>query len=140
MSTATASAVVRRVDRLRGVDPVAALAALRLGFGVAGLAAPRLTARLFGVDAQEQPTVPFALRLFGARNLVLGVALLRLDRVGDRRGLLTANLLVDVSDALAAVAAGRRGELSRTTTVLVVLPASVEIGLGLSALSHGPQD
>lgn len=140
MSTATTSALAQRVGALRAVDPVSYLAGIRLGFGVASMAAPRVTARLFGVDTGAQPAVPFALRLFGARNLLLGAALLHLERVSDRRAFLAANLLVDVSDALSAVAAGRRGELSLTTTVLAIMPPSVEIGLGLSAITRRPHD
>ena len=60
-----------------------ALVGLRIGIGVASWATPRVAGKLFGLDAKANPQSPYLARLFGARDIALGVGALSSE--GDAR-------------------------------------------------------
>lgn len=106
-----------------------ALLTLRVGYGVALIAAPRrLTLRWLGPAAEDAP-LQVALRALGAREVILhGGALLALMREEPIRPWLAASAVGDLTDVL-ATAAGRR-RLPRGST-----PATVAIGGGAALAS-----
>jgi hypothetical protein len=116
--------------------PVAALVGVRSGLAAATLLAPRLTVRVFGVDPAHQPAVVYMARLFGVRDACLALGLARLDAVGDPRAFLRLNLLVDLTDATAGLAAAVRRELSPRTVAMVTAVAAVAIGLDVAAVAR----
>ena len=50
-----------------------ALIGLRIAIGTASWLTPRVAGKLFGLDAKANPQSPYLARLFGARDIALGV-------------------------------------------------------------------
>jgi hypothetical protein len=113
------------------------LTILRAGIGIGALLAPRLAVRLLGLDAH--PQLPFLARLLGIRDAALAVGL-QLSPPENRSLWLQLGLVCDATDGLAGILAGRRGELSRASTVLVSAPAAFGCGLGVAALRSLERD
>ena len=87
-----------------------ALAAIRIVNGAAALFAPRLVARILGVDPDKSPAVLYVLRMFGVRTLVIGTELLVAE--GERlEDALRVGIAIHASDTVAAVIAGFRHQL-----------------------------
>lgn len=115
------------------MSPLAALTSLRLGIGAGAWIAPRLAGRLFGLDAEANPQLPYVGRLFGVRDVALAAGV-QLSEGQGRRLWLQLGMACDLADALAGGVAGRNGEISPVATVLVTAPALVAAALGLAAL------
>lgn len=112
---------------------VKALAGLRVVIGAAAWLTPRLAAKSFGLKAADNPQAPYLGRLFGARDVALGVC--TLQATGETQGQwLQIGVAVDAADAVAALAAGRAGYLPPVAAGLVFAPAVAAIGLGVVAL------
>lgn len=109
------------------------LVGLRVAIGAGTWAAPRLSGRLFGLDAVANPQLPYVGRLFGVRDVALGAGL-SLSSGESRKLWLQLGLVCDAADAVAGLLAGRRGELPKVSTVLVTAPALLGIGLGIAGL------
>jgi len=110
-----------------------ALIGLRIAIGTASWLTPRVAGKLFGLDAKANPQSPYLARLFGARDIALGVGAATTD--GDARRLwLVAGLACDVADAAAGAAGGLRGYLPKHTSVLVTGTALSAVALGAAAL------
>ncbi len=92
-----------------------------------------MAGRLFGLDAGENPQSPYLARLFGVRDIALAWGTMSAE--GDaRRQWLIAGLACDAADALAGVAGGGGGYLSKRTAVLVTATALAAAALGAAAL------
>jgi len=117
---------------------VKALAALRVVIGVGAWVAPRLAGRSFGLHPGANPQAPYLGRLFGARDVALGVG--TMQATGEaRRQWLQIGVAVDAAEALAAVAAGRAGYLPPVVAGMVFVPAVAAAALGAVALrGNGP--
>jgi hypothetical protein len=90
--------------------------------------------RAFGLDAASNPQAPYLSRLFGARDIALGIG--TLTSTGEaRRRWLTLGVACDAADALAGMMAGRAGYLPKVPTVLVTGTALIAAGLGAAALA-----
>lgn len=110
-----------------------ALAGVRLLIGVASWTTPRVAGKLFGLDAEANPQAPYLARLFGVRDVALAWGAIGTE--GDaRRQWLMAGLACDVADAVAGIAGGRGGYLSKPTSVLVSGTAVSAALLGVLAL------
>lgn len=110
-----------------------ALAGIRAVIGGLTWLAPRLAARLFGIDAAANPQLPYVARLFAARDVALAAGLQ--SSTGDALALwVRIGIACDAADAAAGLLAGRRGELSALSTVLVTAPALAGIALGSTIL------
>lgn len=105
------------------------LAYLRLGIGMMWFA-PRLGAKLFGLDPQDQPSVTFLARLFAVRDAAMGVAMLKAEGDAADR-LVDLGLVVDGADLAAAVMAGARKEIGLRATLLGGGAAGAAVMLGL---------
>lgn len=112
------------------------LAGGRIVVGGGTLVAPRLTGRLFDIDVDDNPAMPYVGRLFGGRAVFMALLLLG-SHGSERTRQLRAGVVVDVVDALAALAAGRRGELGRRAAAGAFGAAVFEAGLGLRLLTGG---
>lgn len=113
--------------------PLNALTAARFAIATVATVFPRAGSRLFRLNGEGTAAIPMA-RLFGIRNVVLAAGLLRLDAVTSPRTFVGVNVLVDVVDALALVAAARRGEIPVSGAVLAGGTALLATGLGVAAL------
>jgi hypothetical protein len=110
-----------------------ALATLRIAIGAVAWLAPNFGARLFGLDVKGNPQAPYLGRLFGIRDVVLGIGALGAQG-GARQRWLQAGLACDAADAAAAGLGHRDGYLPAATAGLVGAPAIAGIGLGVVAL------
>lgn len=109
----------------------AALVVLRLLVGVLGFLAPRATGRLFGVDPDENPSLPFVARLFAARDVTLAVGLAGAD-ARERDRWLTLGAATDAADAVAAGLSGLRGEIPRRAALMGAATALVAVAMGVA--------
>ena len=104
---------------------------LSIWLGTGALFAPRVFARVLGVDAgaaQGDRALPLLVRLIAARNIAMGVALLARPRPPARRTTEVALVLAGV-DAAAVLVARRGGDVAGrspalSTTVLAAAVAS----------------
>jgi hypothetical protein len=116
-----------------GESSVKALGALRIAVGLISWLAPNLAGRLFGLDVDSNPQAPYLARLFGVRDLVLGVGTIAATGA-DRKRWLVAGLVCDTADAAAAGLGHRDGYLPAATTALLTAPALAGVGMGATAL------
>jgi hypothetical protein len=112
---------------------IKAIAGLRIVIGAAAWLTPRVAAKSFGLKPAENLQAPYLGRLFGARDVALGVG--AMQATGDaQRQWLQLGIAVDAADAVAAIAAGRAGYLPPVAAGLVFAPAVAGIALGVVAL------
>jgi hypothetical protein len=109
-----------------------ALACVRLVMGGLGLVAPTVLVRRLGVDPAGNTVALYAFRLFGVRNVVLGVALLGPAGPVRDHAVRTAPI-IHASDTLAAAVTGIRGPLPRRAAIMIVLISLVNTVLAILA-------
>ena len=98
------------------------LAAGRTAAGLGAWVAPRIAAQVIGAGRGAGPSLSLALRLFGARDLAIGVAYLTAG-AAERDRWLRIGMAVDAADALAAALAARSGAVDRRAAAAVVSTA-----------------
>jgi hypothetical protein len=114
--------------------PGKTLTALRFLIGGGTWIAPRTAGRLFGLDADANPQVPYVGRLFAVRDAVLGVGLMATS--GDARRLWwRVGVACDVADAIAGLLAGRSKELPPASSAMVTGTALAAAALGAAAIA-----
>src|SRR4051794_17298264 len=91
-------------------NPAGQLAAGRVVVGIAAWAVPRLFLRASAVDPDANPGASYPVRLFGVRDVALGIGALRTSGA-ERRRWLQVGLLCDVVDVAAAGLAAKEGAL-----------------------------
>lgn len=109
------------------------LVATRTAIGVGAWVAPRLSGRLFGLDPDGNPQAPYLGRLFGVRDIALGVGLSQ-SQGAERRQWLRMGLACDLADAAAGVLAGKAGELPKRAAVMVTATALLAAAMGFAAM------
>ena len=107
-----------------------ALAMLRIVAGAGAWLTPNLTARILGLPAGGP--LAFVLRLFGVRDVVLGLGYLNASP-DDRNNWLRMGMVADAGDAVAAVVAVRRGAVPARTGIPLALTA---VGASVAAASE----
>lgn len=142
---------------LTGEQARTALIGLRLAMGAAVWVAPRRVGGVLGLgtptapalsdvfrpavsgngaagmfNVVTNPALPYALRLFAARDVLMGASVLA--TAGEERDRwLRWGIAVDVADGLAAVAAGIRRQIPRPTAVVLAAAALGGVYLGVTA-------
>jgi hypothetical protein len=111
---------------------VTALAAGRIAAGILAWISPRLTARVFGMDADGGQS-HYAWRLFGIRDVVIGVGTL-VSSGAQRRAFVTAGLACDAGDGAAGAVAMSRGDFQRSAAGAPVTVPVLAVALGAWAL------
>ncbi|BBY55785.1 hypothetical protein H7J07_19845 [Mycobacterium koreense] len=106
---------------------------LRLATGVAAWVAPNTTGRLIGLNSGRDQ--PFTAQLFGARELVLALAVAAPGPPSIRTRALQWGLAVDVLDVVAAARGVRAGTLAPTGVIITGGGAASFAALGVAALS-----
>jgi len=109
------------------------LVVTRAAIGVGAWLAPRFSGRLFGLDPDANPQASYLGRLFGVRDVALGVGLSS-SSGPDRQQWLRLGIACDLADAAAGVLAGRAGELPKRATVLVTATALMAAAMGVAAM------
>jgi hypothetical protein len=112
-----------------------AIAVGRIAVGSGTWLAPNLSGRLFGLDPEGNPQLPYVGRLFGVRDVVLGAGVLRSPR-RQRNAWVTAGVACDVADAAAGVLAGVRGQLPPSAAAMVSATAGLFAAAGLWLLQQ----
>ena len=115
------------------MNPVTGLSLGRIAVGSVALANPTYAARALQLDPVTSPQVPFTLRLFGSREVALGLVTLA-SRGRGRRSLIGLGVLVDAADAATGYLALQEGSVSRTTAASLGGPAVGAVVAGLVGL------
>src|SRR4051795_1418895 len=123
--TATAS--------VQAMNPVIGLSLGRIAVGAAALANPQAAARIFQLNAVSNPQVPYVTRLFGSREIALGVATLATSGKAHKT-LVGLGILVDAADAGTGYLAMQDGSVPRKTAMTLIVPAVGAVGSGLMGL------
>jgi hypothetical protein len=105
----------------------------RAAIGTGAFLAPGLTGRLFGLNPAANPQAPFISRLFASRDVALAAGL-AMSSDSDRARWLQAGIACDVADAVAAILAGRSGQLSKFSSALITLTGLSGAASGVMAL------
>ena len=117
-------------------DMAMTLSGLRLAIGTGAWAAPDLAGKPFGIVPADNDQGAYLARLFGARDVALGVGTARSS--GDARKFwLQLGVAVDLLDAAAGVIAGRSGQLGKVHAVMATGTALSAAALGIAALANG---
>lgn len=94
------------------INPVIPLSVARIGIGAAAFAAPDVAFQGFMLDPKKNPQQQFITRLFGTREIALGVATLLSVRSG-KKGWLLAGMAIDAADGLAGYLSGTSGAVPK---------------------------
>lgn len=109
------------------------IATIRIVFGLALMFAPSVAARPFLGREAKRPSVRYTSRVFGVRDVALGVAVLDARRNGSSAAASRALWMGAACDAFDATAALRGRDLSAWGRLLVGTTGLVSAGLGASA-------
>src|SRR5258707_11318635 len=107
--------------------------ATRAAIGAGAWLMPRFSGRLFGLDPDANPQAPYLARLFGVRDVALGVGL-NSSSGAERQQWLRLGVACDLADAAAGVLAGRSGALPQRATLLVTATALAAAAMGIAAM------
>lgn len=109
------------------------LAGVRGTLGTMALVAPRLTARIFGIDVDAQPSAVYLARLFGIRDVLMSHQLVSARTDEEAEEALRGGLCVDAVDTVSALAGLARGDLSVRTAFMGAAAAGGALALGVMA-------
>jgi len=123
--------------RLTREQSLLGLMAVRFGLGATAWFAPRFTGRVMLLDVDANPALPYLMRLFGVRDVLMGVVLVT-GRGRERDRQLWYGVAIDLIDVSAAAIGGFRQQLSRRGAVLCFGAGLVGASLGAGALGKGP--
>jgi hypothetical protein len=110
------------MDRKQREKATNAIAISRIAVGATAWLTPNLSGRIFGLDPEGNPQLPYVGRLFGARDVVLGAGAIRSPRK-QKDAWLTAGMACDFADVAAGALAGARGQLPPAAAALVTATA-----------------
>ena len=115
------------------MNPVIGLSLGRIAVGSAALANPRLGAKMLQLDPTTNPQVPYVVRLFGSREIALGLVTL-VSRGRAQRGLIGLGVLVDGADAATGYLGMQDGSVSKRTATSLIGPAVGAMAAGVVCL------
>lgn len=114
--------------------PAQLLPGLRIAIGALALVAPNLAGKLFGFNPAANPQASYFARLFGVRDIVLGVGTV-MTTGPSRRLWWQLGILTDATDTLSAALGARDGSVPVRAAVMAGLTAAAATGLGVAALA-----
>lgn len=115
------------------MKPVTSIAIVRIAVGALSVARPELAAKAFRLDHANNPQMSYMTRMFGSREVALGLTTL-VSKGRSRRALTALGIAVDGADAFAGYDAGRTGAVSQSTSGLLTAPAVLAVAGGLLGL------
>lgn len=116
------------------LQPARTLAGLRIAIGAGAWATPTLAGKLFGLDPDNNPQASYLARLFGIRDIALGIGTTA-STGASRRLWWQLGIACDLMDAAAAGIGGRDGSLPKRAAVLAGGTALVAAGIGIAGLA-----
>ena len=117
------------------MEPITGLAYGRIAIGAMSLLSPSLTARLFLLDPRNNPQLSYMGRMFGSREIALGV--ITLASSGEtRRRLVQLGVAVDGADAYTGIVTAASGAVPKKTGVLLALVAAAAVATGVVELQE----
>jgi hypothetical protein len=126
--------VLGQVGGLGELPPAKLLAGARLAIGAAGILTPTLTAWLTGLRPGRNPAAPYLVRLNGASNAALGVAMLQ-GPAEAQPLLLQLGLATDVVGLIATRRARKGGNIGLRAMLFGSLTELGMAGLAGAVLS-----
>lgn len=115
------------------MDTITGLALGRIAVGSLSLISPRHAAKAFLLDPELNPQLSYVTRLFGSREVALGVLTLASSGAA-RRALVQAGIAVDAGDAFTGVAGAASGAVPRPAGALLTLAAVGAVAAGVGQL------
>ena len=115
------------------INPAIPLSVARIGIGAAALAAPDLAFKSFMLNPKANPQSQYVTRMFGSREIALGVATLAAVRAG-RSDWVMAGIAIDSADAVAGYLTGTSGVVPKPQAGMLAAAAAGAAGLGIAAL------
>lgn len=115
------------------MDPVTGLSLGRIAVGAVSFAKPDVAAGLFGLDLANNPQSPYIARLFGSREIAIGVLTL-VSRGTTRRNLVLAGIGIDLADAVTGVLGIQDKSVPVRTGAMLVAPAVGAVLSGIAGL------
>ena len=115
-------------------QPGQLLAGLRVAIGAGAWVAPTFTAKLFGLAPKDNPQMSFMARLFGARDIALGIGTTQTSGP-SRRLWWQIGIVCDLVDAAAAYLGGRNGSIPKFAALLAGSTALSAAALGVAAMN-----
>lgn len=112
------------------MNPLTGLALGRIAIGTVALASPSVAGKLFRLDADANPQLPYMSRMFASREIVLGAITLA-SSGATRRKLGAIGIAVDAADAFAGADALRSGAVSRSVGIGLIAPAVAAMAAGV---------
>ena len=95
---------------------LAAMCALRLSLAAFGYGAPELLMASLGAPAESNPQMPYIVRVWAIRDIVLGLLVITSSRA-TLRPLLVACVAIDTTDIISALLAGAAGQFDFAQTL-----------------------
>ena len=98
---------------------------------------PKMMTKVMLIDGKANPALPYGLRLFGVRDVLMGVLISAPQgEILDRQ--LYIGVVIDLIDAVASGIAGFTGQIPRRSGILCCSGCLVGASLGAAALGKGP--
>jgi hypothetical protein len=117
------------------MEPITGLAYGRIAVGTLSLLSPKLAARLFLLDPETNPQLSYMGRLFGSREIALGMITLAAPD-SARRKLIQLGVGVDAADAVTGMAAVASGAVPKKTALLLTVAGVASTTTGVLALQE----
>jgi len=130
-------AAVNTVISLDRATAARATLVARCSLGAVGLVAPRFTIRMLQLDPDLSPAADFLVRIFGVRDIFLGVAPFLIPDAGRSR-ILGSATWVDLTDLAAAVLAGLTGRIPPRAALVTASAALIGSVLSAATVGRGP--
>jgi hypothetical protein len=118
------------------MNPKQALPGLRIAIGGGAFLAPYLTAKIFGLDATDNNEAVFLARLFGIRDVALGIGQMSSSGEGGQLWW-QLGVICDLGDAWAALL-GLRAGLPKRGGIMSAATALAAAGMGIAAMNSSP--
>jgi len=118
------------------MDPITGLAYGRISVGALCLLSPKLAARLFLLDPKSNPQLPYLGRMFGSREVALGLITLAAPDGDTRRRLIQLGVAVDATDAVTGVLSAASGAVPKKTGFMLTVAGAASTATGVLALQE----
>lgn len=115
------------------MNPVIGLSLGRIAVGAIALARPEVAAKALQLDPTANPQLPFMARLFGSREIALGLVTL-FTRGKGRASVVALGALVDAADVGTAYLAMKDGSVSQKSAGALIGPAAGAVVVGVSSI------
>ena len=115
------------------MNPVTGLSLGRIAVGAVSFARPDVATGLFGLDLANNPQSTYVARLFGSREIAIGVLTLA-SRGTTQRNLVLAGIGIDLADAVTGVLGIQDKTVPARTGAMLVAPAVLAVLAGIAGL------